>query len=368
MVKLLLDGLCQRGQEHDLELIHVDAKLSSNLESIGKIRWLKLFLVLKYCAQVYFHRFAHGVGVFYYVPAPGARAPLYRDWIVMFLCRPLFKKIVFHWHAVGLGKWLNESAKPWEKKITRRLLGNVDLGIVLSEFGRSDAMQLAPRRIVIVPNGIPDPCPNFEEQLWPQRERRFQNRREGIQTGFNILFIGACSAAKGLFATVDGVVLLNQRLSARKTPIAVQLIVAGDFVSREERELFERRITQSDTERLVIYKGHVGGGAKQQLFSDADCLCFPTCYAAEGQPVTIIEALAFGLPIVATRWRGIPELLAGSEGRLIDGQEPGAVADALEATMKIGISRNNRGVFLERYCLNKYLEGLKQALTLALNR
>lgn len=360
MVKLMLDGLPQ--VLPSAQTYHVDAKLSSDLEAIGKMRWLKLFLLLKYCAQAYFHRFVHRADIFYYIPAPGARMPLYRDWIVMFFCRPVFKRIILHWHAVGLGEWLNKRAKPWEKNITRWLLGDVDLSIVLSEFGRSDAMQLLPRRIVIVPNGIPDPCPDFDEGVLPERERRCHERHGRIRTQFNILFIGACSAAKGLFATIEGVALLNQRVATWKTPITVQLIMAGDFVSREEREQFDRRILQQDLKGLVIYKGHVQKDLKHTLFRQADCLCFPTRYPAEGQPVTIIEALAFGLPIVATRWRGIPELVSGSEGRLIDGQASGAVADALEEIMRIGISRNNRGVFLERYCLDKYLEGLKQAL------
>jgi glycosyltransferase involved in cell wall biosynthesis len=370
MVKLMLDGLRERERlaaSSDLQLFHVDTKLSSDLEAIGEFQWSKLVLLLKYCARAYSCRFAHGADTLYYVPAPGLRAALYRDWIVMFFCRPVFKKLVLHWHAVGLGKWLDESAKSWEKKITRWLLGDVDLSIVLSEVGRADAMQLSPRKIAIVPNGIPDPCPEFEEVLLAERERRFRERHDGIQTRFKILFIGACSTAKGLFATIDAVALFNQRLTARKSSIAAQLTVAGDFLSREERELFDHRILQSDlsggpAQRLVIYRGNVQSDAKNALFCEADCLCFPTRYAAEGQPVTIIEALAFGLPIIATRWRGIPELLHGAEARLINNPDPVAIADALERIIDAGSSATNRDIFLKRYCLDKYLEGLKEAL------
>ena len=48
---------------------------------------------------------------FYYVPAPGKRVALYRDWLVMLLCRPFFKNIILHWHAAGLAKWLETSTK-----------------------------------------------------------------------------------------------------------------------------------------------------------------------------------------------------------------------------------------------------------------
>jgi glycosyltransferase involved in cell wall biosynthesis len=370
MVKLMLDGLRELGKTNPtcrLQLFHVDTKLSSNLEAIGEFQWSKLVLLLKYCAQAYFCRFAHGADTLYYVPAPGLRAALYRDWIVMFFCRPIFKKVILHWHAVGLGEWLETTARPWEKRVSLWLLGNVDLSIVLSDFGRIDAIRFSPRRIEVVPNGIPDPCPDFEESILPDRRRRLRERSEGRATDFTILFFGACTAAKGLFATLDAVAMLNQRLSKRRSLITARLIVAGDFTSPEEREQFQDRIRQADlngapSRERVSYKGFVAGEAKNALFCEADCLCFPTRYPAEGQPVTIIEALAFGLPIIATRWRGIPELLSGSEGQLIDGQDSMAIAGALEKTIKVGASLTSRDVFLERYRLDKHLEGLKQAL------
>ena len=72
----------------------------------------------------------YGVRNFYYVPAPGQRVPLYRDWIVMAICRPSFRKRILHIHALGLGSWLDEKARPWERFISRRLLGNADLNLL----------------------------------------------------------------------------------------------------------------------------------------------------------------------------------------------------------------------------------------------
>ena len=377
MVKLMLDGLQAsasegRGASNGLQLFHIDAKLSSNLEVIGKFQWSKLFLLLKYCAEAYFHRFVHRGDAFYYVPAPGLRPALYRDWIVMFFCRPIFKKIIFHWHAVGLGEWLEKKAKPWEKRITQRLLGNVDLSILHSEFGRTDATRLSPRKIDLVPNGIPDPCPLFTESVLPERQRRFRQRREGERTIFTVLFIGACTAAKGLFATLDAIAVVNQRFHARKVPVLVRLIVAGDFVSAEDRKRFQTALAQPDLkgapqqenckrETVVLYAGFVNNSKKNDLFRQCDCLCFPSLYPGEGAPVVIIEALAFGLPVIATRWRGIPELLASSDAHLINGQNPSSIADAIEGLTKADITTKGRTIFLARYRVDRYLDGLERA-------
>jgi glycosyltransferase involved in cell wall biosynthesis len=371
MVELMIDGL-RRSSESGVQLFHVDSKLSPNLEAIAKFKWSKLFLILKYCAQAYFHRFAHGADHLYYVPAPGLRAALYRDWIVMFLCRPIFKKIIFHWHAVGLGEWLEKTARPWERKISRWLLGNVDLSIVLSEFGRTDAMRFSPRKIEVIANGIPDPCPNFEKSILPDRRERFRARcTDEHAAPFTVVFVGACTAAKGLFVTLDAIALSNQRLVERNDSIFARLIVAGDFISSQEQAQFLDRILQPDlsgvtatgeSEQLVIYKGFVAAEEKNQLFRQADCLCFPTNYLAEGQPLTILEAFAFGLSVVATCWRGIPDLLGGSESRLIDSQDPAVIADALEDLMKLEAATVNREIFLDRYRVDKFIARLTDTL------
>ena len=58
--------------------------------------------------------------------------------------------------------------------------------------------------------------------------------------------------------------------------------------------------------------------AKTQALRDADLFCFPTYYLAENQPGNLIEAMAFGLPIVTTRWRSMPEMLPPDYPGLVD--------------------------------------------------
>src|SRR5512138_3004129 len=94
----------QRGDA--LQCYHVNARLSKNLEDIGDLRIGKFILLLGYCLQAIWCRFRYGVTDFYYIPAPGKPSALYRDWLVMFICRPFFKRTILHWHAAGLAKWL----------------------------------------------------------------------------------------------------------------------------------------------------------------------------------------------------------------------------------------------------------------------
>ncbi|MGH7866539.1 MAG: hypothetical protein ACREP9_02645, partial [Candidatus Dormibacteraceae bacterium] len=148
MVQLMLEGF---GGDHRSEsggtgsgqfgicCYHVNARLSGTMLDIGSFQSRKITRLLGYCLQAIWCRFRYGVRTMYYVPAPGVRAALYRDWMVMLICRPFFKRVVLHWHAAGLADWLEASASGFSRWLSRRLLGTPDLSIVLSEYNRGDA-------------------------------------------------------------------------------------------------------------------------------------------------------------------------------------------------------------------------------------
>ena len=173
MVKLMLDGFGgdhrkraarQATSPHDVECYHVNVRLSKQLEDIGDMRLGKFYLLLIYCLQAIWCRFRYGVENFYYVPAPGKTSALYRDWLVMQLCRPFFKRVILHWHAAGLAKWLETCTQIRSRSLTYNLMKDVDLSIVLSRYNRADAEKLFPKKIDVISNGIPDPCPNLRER------------------------------------------------------------------------------------------------------------------------------------------------------------------------------------------------------------
>jgi glycosyltransferase involved in cell wall biosynthesis len=100
---------------------------------------------------------------------------------------------------------------------------------------------------------------------------------------------------------------------------------------------------------------------KERALREADLYCFPTRYPAENQPVTLIEAMAFGLPIVTTRWRSIPEMFPPGYAGLVADQSTGPIAEALLALMTVETGEELRGIFLRSFTLERYLSGLAEA-------
>jgi glycosyltransferase involved in cell wall biosynthesis len=390
MVQLMLEGFGGDARKkrsatpnpHGIECYHVNARFSKTLEDVGEFQGWKIFLIFYYCLQALWCRCRYGLENLYYVPAPGKRVALYRDWLIMFLCRPFFKNVILHWHAAGLAKWLETSTTIGSRAATYRLFRPVDLSMVLSHYNIGDAEKLLSRRIRVVDNGIADPCPDFAESILPRRTARFAARQKllagetlspseiqaagGDPQVVRVLFLAHCMRQKGLFDALEGVVLANARLQQMNSPLRLQLTVAGEFVSPQDQADFNRRVSllavETAGQTQVTYLGFVGGEAKIRVFAECDCFCFPTYYHAESFGLVVVEAMAFGLPIVTTRWRSIPEIMPPDYPGLVDPKSPPQIAEALIRLMSERSAELMRKNFINRFTLQAHLAALAAAL------
>ncbi len=386
MVKLMLDGFGGDARNpqsairnpQSIECYHVNAQVSDNMEDIGTFRFGKLLLILRYCFEAIWCRFRYGVRAFYYVPAPGKRAALYRDWIVMVMCRPFFRERIYHWHASGLGDWLVREGNWFERWFTHRLLGKPALGLSLAIPSMRDALWFRSDHVEIVANGIPDPCPEFDATIRPRRHARALARRrllagetltasESENAGaepeiFRVLYLAHCTREKGVFDTIEGVRIANEHLRSQNSKLRVRATLAGAFLfPQEESELRAAVAHANAVEPCIEHAGFVSGETKQRLLTESDCLCFPTYYNAEGQPVSLLEAMAYGLQIVTTRWRAIPEMLPADHPGFCNPRDPADIATKLLAVCA-DVAHPLRDHFLASYTARQYVAMLDTAL------
>ena len=285
---------------------------------------------------------------FYYVPAPGKKTPVVRDWIVLLICLPFFNKFVLHWHAVGLGAWIAAQPGTFTSFFTHLSLDQADLAIVLAPELADDAKVFRPRKVATVPNGIPDPItPEVVPKLAVKSQR-------------DVLFLGLGNEAKGLFVSVEAVRLANTFSSQR-----FRFTFAGSFASADDEQRFVKLMQSSgDWIRRV---GVVSGLAKATMLRESDVLIFPTQYPHEGQPLVLMEALAFDLPIVTTRWRAIPGMLPKENVWFVDPTNVDEIANAVYAacqwrTENLEGEGPLRTHFLAHFTLEKHLTAMKQVL------
>ena len=116
----------------------------------------------------------------------------------------------------------------------------------------------------------------------------------------------------------------------------------------------------------VHLPGSLTGDDKWQAYADADVFCFPTFYEAETFGIVLIEAMSFGLPVVATRWRGIPEIVDDERtGFLVDPHDAASVANRLEElhddpTRRRQLSEAGRTKFLQEFTVDRYRQRMEQ--------
>ncbi len=368
MVQFLVDGLSDgtRG----VSIFHINARFSSGAQDIGSLRWGKLYPLVGYVWSAWKARFAGGYSIFYYVPAPAKRSALYRDWLVMGLCRWAFPHLILHWHAVGLGRWVSQEARPWERWLTRRALGGAAMSISLSQLTSADAAVLRPRKQTVVANGILDPVPDYANGLAAVRQQRreaIQNaldRKGGESLEVSVLFLALCSRDKGVFDALETIQSANRMLHQRDCPVRFRLVVAGEFVKLGDRTEFDRL---NCLHPVATIHGFLDGPGKETVFRAADIFLFPTFYANEGQPLNLVEAMAWGLPIVTTRWRAIPELLPEGYPAITAPRDVEGMAVLMVRLFDQNLSQILRRRFEEKFTVNRHLDAMAAALRTSLD-
>jgi glycosyltransferase involved in cell wall biosynthesis len=343
MVQSLIEGLPARG----VAVHHVNLRLSEHTADIGRWRLGKIFATARFAVQTLRVRFKHGCDTLYYVPAPpGKRGALFRDWVLMLLCRPFFRRCVLHWHAPGLGEWLAAHGTFVERALTRLLLGRVDLSIVLAPGLRADAARLRPRHVAVVPNGIT--IPTLTHPPLSNRPFRF-------------LFLSLCSEEKGLFAAASAVLEANRRSGASESNPTFVLTAAGPFDTPETANRFHRQCGEHPN--VLRHAGTAGEAEKHALFAASHALLLPTRYPAEGMPLVALEALAHDRAIVATNWRALPDVVTPDVGLLVSPANEAALAAALVRLRDhLPAPKVCRTRFLAHFTLDRHLASLASAL------
>jgi glycosyltransferase involved in cell wall biosynthesis len=151
-----------------------------------------------------------------------------------------------------------------------------------------------------------------------------------------LLFLSNLIESKGYLDVLEAVYILTSQFGLR-----VQCNFCGSFATNppddtrvesveQGWELFENYVRERGLQDYVRYRGPVSGSAKIDELRQAHFFVLPTNYNNEGQPVSIIEAMACANVVISTDYRAIPDLVVeGVTGRLVPYGQPAAIAQAI---------------------------------------
>lgn len=151
--------------------------------------------------------------------------------------------------------------------------------------------------------------------------------REKLRLPYNrkiILFVGHLVRNKGIFDLLKAAICLRETLN----PLVI-FLGSGD-----QKDDLQREIKKEYLEEDILVKGNILHQDITLFMNASDVLCLPSL--AEGTPNVIIESLCCGLPVIASKVGGIPEVITDSRlGILVPPGNP----DELSLALKEGLQR-----------------------------
>jgi glycosyltransferase involved in cell wall biosynthesis len=338
------------GEYSEIQFHHVRMAFSSDIQEVGSFKWKKIFHLVAVFFGIVAARFQTGARILYYPPASPNMVPFLRDCVLLIGTRWLFKKTVFHFHASGL-KGFHERL-PWPlQKAFRWAYGRPALSISISSFAKADAEFFDSQVISVIPNGIPEP--DIVTQL----------HRLSARDVPEILFCGMVSEEKGVGILLEACAHLKAR------GVHFRCTIVGRAVSEADQIFFNKFIQSNQIEDIVQLTGPLHGDEKWKAYSRADVFCFPTFYSAETFPVVAIEAMMFSLPVVATNWRGLPDIVVdGETGFLVPPKDSKSIAERIETLILDPDLRRTMGAagrrrYEENFTIEKFRNSMEEALS-----
>ena len=154
--------------------------------------------------------------------------------------------------------------------------------------------------------------PNVRD-LVPREPRK--SRRQTPPQVTNMVFIGQLRMAKGVREALD---------ASRDLPQDCRLTVFGPCMSDMDMSLFKGH-------PRATYGGILSPDGVVDALAEQDLLLFPSYWVSEGYPGIVVEAFQMGVPVVATRWNDIPELVKdGYNGLLVEPRSAAALRTAVQ--------------------------------------
>ncbi len=337
-----------RLQISGLEMHHVPMRFSHEIGEAGRVLFRKLVEGVKVIVSIVRTRFRTGAQVLYYPPAGPNLVPVLRDLVILIATRWMFRQVVFHFHASGLGEFLARSS-PILRFLAHWAYDGPDLAIEVAHSAPRDGRAIRAKRTAVVSNGVEDAAAEF-----PPRKRSQAGRCK-------ILYAGILFEDKGVLDLIDACAVLL------KGGIDFECQFMGAPTSAQMQARLIARINDQGLAGRVRLLGVRTGAAKWQTFHDADIFCFPTFYASESFGLVAVEAMSFGLPIVVTAWRGLADIITDEVGIEVPIRDPAAIAAALSALIqdperRIKLGEAGRRRYVELFTLKQFERNLGDAL------
>lgn len=285
-----------------VDIINTNSKNISS-ENVGHFSLSKVFSFLKVYKKIFTINKSDVVyttpgqtfyGIVKYVP-------------FYFYCLLIGKPYILHIHGNHLG---NEylSLSGFKKWLFSYFIKKASAGIVLSNSLKVNFEGLLNSNKIFI-------VENFAQDDLVQNVEIYKSKDK-----LRLLYLSNLMEEKGIIDFLDSLILLKNEGIPFVADIAGKIEDESEFIINNKfKELQE----------VIRYHGVVSGQNKINLLEKSNVFILPTYYRMEGQPISLIEAMATGNIIVTTNFSGIPDIISKENGYFVKSKDPESIYNAL---------------------------------------
>jgi len=237
----------------------------------------------------------------------------------------------------------------WKKRVIDRSLRGLAGAIVLGPSLRFMFKGLVPDdKIFVCENGVEDEIFATEEEIKQKIERSKTDNTIGI------VYLSNLMESKGILDLFEAVKIIRNRGEK------IHLDVAGAIepVIEDRVKVYLEELGDS-----VSYHGVVEGKKKKELLLNNYIFCLPSKHPyGEGQPISILEAMANGCAIVTTDHGGIKDIVNEEYGVFVEKDNHESIGEVLSAPVHSEKLIGSWRTANERYKMNQFCQRLEKIL------
>jgi glycosyltransferase involved in cell wall biosynthesis len=315
MFQLLIDEI----SNNNFDFLIIDISEKESFRKSGSFSFKRLTQYLKLFLKYLFFliRFPREI---IYITISQSLPGFLRDFFFISFGRLFNLKIIAHQFG---GNFYNfyYNQPLFVRHLIKYLYLKVDQIVVEGEFSKNNFKFLdnSFRNITIIPNGLP--------------ERNLANvypKEYSLKCEFNLLYLSNLILSKGYLDVLEAVNLL-----VNKFKINVKCSFVGSFVLSNDdppnttiqmcKNYFFNYIHANCLENHVSYSESKYGIAKQEEFLKSNVFILPSYYLNEGQPVSVLEAISYGVVPILTKYRLMPQMITVDSGLFVEPKNPDSI-------------------------------------------
>jgi glycosyltransferase involved in cell wall biosynthesis len=181
-------------------------------------------------------------------------------------------------------------------------------------------------QISVVPPGITD----FD--LISPDDGDVMNLRDSMKLdkdNFIVLYIGSPLSLRGVDTLINGVSIVSKDIPSLKLVLLSRR--RKNELLKEERYIKQLCVDKNIYNRTEVISAFLSREEVKNYIGMSDVVVLPFKLVQSDSPISILEAMALGKPIISTKLDGIPELLGKGKGIIINPNNPQELADALSS-------------------------------------